>query len=446
VHTGAYPQSETIRAEDVDEAALAAAMISSRENAAVRRSTIDHSVQRAPDALNPHQEHPAPRSQHSFDSFERDLQSLLPMTSKARSQSRRETTLRKRPSLQSWAQDPYNNVNDFRFVTWWHIFNVQPLTKYEVVARINQQLVKTNTHFASNQDDYTINFVFGGATFYNSTESAAAGWVCDQPSTYRAKMVTLKPGSRFINTVVCNRGDQQMGESSFPYDTNGQAFASGEDDPRHVMQIDPEALAGGAYGSDSTSSDGDASLEFQAPVFSHLLGHLFGLPHTFQDDGKCPVDGSLDNDASVGITDTPVQELPYPEENDCRNPRQGDCGKQEGYKLNNIMGHALCADSFTEDQSNRMGRVAIEYHTRKAARQDCESNPCSPNTVCRQSRTGLFGGITQDGLAYVGMYSYRGAAALFLHLFLRRILRALSLQGARHRIQLKMCSQSRLRL
>jgi len=299
------------------------------------------------------------------------------------------------PLLQAWDTDPYNEAfNEARLVTWWHIFNVRPLTEYEVVARIYQQLLQTRNHFNTGRG-MQFELVFGGATFYNSTDSA--GWVCSHPSTYQSAIVAKRSGSRYINTVVCNRGDNQMGESSFPYDVNGQAFSAGEDDPRHVMQIDPEALAGGAFGSATSSTDGDSNLAFNAPVFSHLLGHLFGLPHTFQDDGKCPSGAGLDNDEYAGVTDTPVQELPYAEVNDCSNPsRLMDCefdAEFRGYLLNNIMGHALCATSFTESQKVRVKYTAIEYHTAKIARQDCETNPCDPNTVCRSTRIGLFQGV-----------------------------------------------------
>ena len=354
------------------------------------------------DQLNPMQKHSPPRTLAVMDALRNDLQKMSPMTVKKAQAAAQASKVFNQdthsPLVQAWNTDPYNG-DDFetiRLVTWWHIFNVQPLTKYEVVARINQQLLRTNSHFDTGGGSYTFQFVFGGATFYNSSE--AAGWVCSRPSTYQAAIALKRSGTRYVNTVVCNRGDNQMGESSFPYDINGQAFPSGEEDSRHVMQIDPEALAGGAYGSATASSKGDSSLEFNAPVFSHLLGHLFGLPHTFQDDGKCPSGAGLDNDAYVGVTDTPVQELPYAEVADCSNNRLrlSDCEIDVngiGYLLNNIMGHALCADSFTPGQKIRLGDAAIEYHTKKLGRQDCEMAPCDPNTVCRATRIGLFQGV-----------------------------------------------------
>jgi len=394
---------ETLLAKDVDKNLLDEAMRTAKEKSSRLTSG---SPSREVDRLNVGQSPPKPLSKSKLHSL---MQHVAVLANKSPATSLRisDTSPFSSPSLQDWSTDPYKNgVNSFRFVTWWHIFNVNPLTKYEVVARIYQQIAETNRHFASNVVFYRFHFSFGGATFYTGTETV--GWQCANPSTYRPAIAAKKSPSRYINTVVCNRNDQ-LGEASFPYDEKGQAFPLQEEDPRHVMQIDPEALAGGAYGTDRTSTNGDSELDFNAPVFSHLLGHFFGMLHTFQDDGKCPAYGGSehDNDAYVKVFDTPTQELPYPSTEDCSN-NHFDCDDDDPYDLGNIMGHALCAGSFTRDQNNYMGQFAVEYHTRLLSRQDCETNPCltngvyDPNLVCTEPKIGLLVGTSGTRLLRIG--------------------------------------------
>jgi len=316
------------------------------------------------DKLNKDQVHPLSHPDEYASTLLQGFRSL------ARQSTPKSLSLSSKSRDQAWSTDPLNNSFFFRFVTWWHIFGVGSLTKYEVIARIFQQLERTKAHFANNGGPVFFEFVFGGASFYPG--GPGGRFSCNNPDTYRAAIAAAKSPSRYLNTVICGRDDGLLGEASFPYDINGQAYPLLEEDPRHMIQIDPEALPGGAYGSDTASGNSNSDLAFNGPTWSHLLGHFFGLAHVFQDDEQCPAGGpAFGND---GLSDTYTQQLPYAAV-DCSNTKR-DCGDPNAYDLSNLMGFALCASRFSALQKSRMRDVIVEFRPLLASRQDCEANPC----------------------------------------------------------------------
>ena len=363
---------EELPARLIDDALLAAAKISSAAKVKARIAKTGPLSFNGHDRLNKDQVHAPERPEAVKSALLKQFHALA-----RRPESSKPLQSNSKFSVQDWNTDPLNNPTSFTFVTWWHVFNVEPLTKYEVIARIFHQLERTNRHFSeSGGGPTTFKFVFGGASFYPA--GPGGRYSCSNPDTYRASIAAAKSPSRYLNTVVCNRGDGLLGEASFPYDINGQAYPLLEEDPRHMIQIDPEALAGGAYGSDTQSRQANFELGFNGPTWSHLLGHFFGLAHIFQDDEQCPAGGpDFDND---GVSDTPIQELPYAAV-DCANDKR-DCGDDRAYDLTNLMGFALCATTWTSGQEARMKDMIIEFHPLLASRQDCEANPCGKNFDC----------------------------------------------------------------
>ena len=265
---------------------------------------------------------------------------------------------------QDWRNDPLN-LGKPRFVTWWHVFNVGLLTPLEVVARIQDQMEFVQSVFGPSEYDWII----GGVSVYRQPSSA---WRCSDPATYRDDIARNRSPHQYVNIVVCQRGDKRLGQSVFPYDRDGVAIP--ERDSRHIINLDVEALPGGIYGSRSKGN-----------TLPHLLGHFFGLPHVFQDDGRCPVIKNIDNDWDAGVTDTPTQQFPVGDEpiveGTCStNIRH--CGSSLAIDLTNIMGSAWCASQFSPDQRTVMLTVIREYRPLLSSRQDCESKPCRTGFAC----------------------------------------------------------------
>jgi len=404
-------QTITIRPRDLDHALLQQALQTSFERSKAKRGTLNTADQLKSlkfDRSNVGQAHAPLMS--AADTARREEHVRVLQGVHARTGARGAAKAGSRAVVQGWDNDPLNGNNGgaaFRIVTWWHIFNTGALKSEEVVARIIKQLEYTKARMDS-LNAAPFELVFGGATVYSGAQTA--GWVCNQPATYRIKIAESKAPSRYLNTVVCNRGDNMMGDANFPYDEKGQPYPMGEDDPAHLIQIDPDYLPGGVYGSDFSSTSNYPD-QLTGRWYMHLLGHFFGLPHVFQDDATCPADG-VDNDAMVGVEDTPTQLLPYTETMDCSNAfERSDCGDDGTIKLNNFMGYTFCADRFTESQSDRMRKVLVEFHPLLASRQDCETNPCGANYECMSNRFALPMSKQPGSLLQIGAYNILYAAA-----------------------------------
>ena len=102
-------------------------------------------------------------------------------------------------------------------------------------------------------------------------------------------------------------------------------------------------------------------------TLAHELGHVFGLPHTFEGNGDELVDGSNCETAGDGICDTPadpydpdvVEDGPNPYNNGCEfiYPVTDANGQFYQPDMGNIMSYYPCMCGFTRGQYLRMVSV-----------------------------------------------------------------------------------------
>ena len=118
-----------------------------------------------------------------------------------------------------------------------------------------------------------------------------------------------------------------------------------------------------ALGGVATTNNGQVFMS--GGCATHELGHLFGLPHTFEDAGSELVDGSNCETAGDGICDTPAD--PYTDDPDiiwqdgCEFIWEGLDPNGQYYQpdVGNIMSYYACSCGFTRQQYIKMANTYL---------------------------------------------------------------------------------------